>query len=218
MKYELVIFDLDGTLLDTLQDLADSTNHALEYFGLPQRTIDEVRQFVGNGIHKLIERAVPAGSSTELTEQVFEEFKSWYALHCNDSTGAYDGIMKLLHDLRQNHVRLAVVSNKADFGVQTLCNQYFEGMLDAAVGERQGIQKKPAPDSVNEVLRQLGVSRNHAVYVGDSDVDIETAENAGMDCISVTWGFRDETFLKEHRAEILVDHPSDILNIVCGEI
>lgn len=210
MKYKLVIFDLDGTLLDTLEDLADSTNYALRTCGLPERSIDEVRRFVGNGIHKLIERAVPEGTDAAGIEKVFTEFKAYYAVHCNDKTQAYNGILKLLSDLRQNSVRLAVVSNKADFGVQTLCRQYFEGMLDVAVGERDGIRKKPAPDSVNEVLRLLGVDRKDAVYVGDSDVDIETARNAGMDCISVTWGFRSQAFLKEHGAQVLVDTPAEI--------
>ena len=210
MKYKLVIFDLDGTLLDTLEDLADSTNYALRTCGMPERSIDEVCRFVGNGIHKLIERAVPEETDTAEIEKVFSEFKSYYAVHCNDKTKAYDGILKLLYDLRQNSVRLAVVSNKADFGVQTLCRQYFDGLLDIAVGERDGIRRKPAPDSVNEVLRVLGIDRKNAVYVGDSDVDIETARNAGMDCISVTWGFRDADFLKAHGAQVLVNTPEEL--------
>ena len=215
-KYKLAIFDLDGTLLETLEDLHDSTNHALVSQGLPPRTLDEVRRFVGNGIHKLIERAVPAGSSIETVEQVFEEFKKWYAVHCNDKTCAYDGIEDMLHALRKAGVCTAVVSNKADFGVQTLCKTYFSDLLDVAVGQREGIRLKPAPDSVNEVLRLLDIRREDAVYIGDSDVDIDTARNAGMDCISVTWGFRSRKFLLEHGAEILADKPAELKQILCG--
>lgn len=215
-KYKLAIFDLDGTLLETLEDLHDSTNHALVSQGLPPRTLDEVRRFVGNGIHKLIERAVPEGSSNETVEQVFEEFKTWYAVHCNDKTRAYDGIKEMLLALRKAGVRTAVVSNKADFGVQTLCKTYFSGLLDVAVGQREGIRLKPAPDSVNEVLRLLEIRREDAVYIGDSDVDIDTARNAGMDCISVTWGFRRREFLLEHGAVILADKPENLEEIICG--
>ena len=215
-KYKLAIFDLDGTLLETLEDLHDSTNHALVSQGLPPRTLDEVRRFVGNGIHKLIERAVPEGSSSETVEQVFEEFKKWYAVHCNDKTRAYDGIKEMLLALRKAGVRTAVVSNKADFGVQTLCKTYFSGLLDVAVGQREGIRLKPAPDSVNEVLRLLEIRREDAVYIGDSDVDIDTARNAGMDCISVTWGFRRREFLLEHGAVILADKPENLEEIICG--
>lgn len=215
-KYKLAIFDLDGTLLETLEDLHDSTNHALVSQGLPPRTLDEVRRFVGNGIHKLIERAVPEGSSSETVEQVFEEFKTWYAVHCNDKTSAYDGIKEMLLALRKAGVRTAVVSNKADFGVQTLCKTYFSDLLDVAVGQREGIRLKPAPDSVNEVLRLLEIRREDAVYIGDSDVDIDTARNAGMDCISVTWGFRRREFLLEHGAVILADKPENLEEIICG--
>ena len=215
-KYKLAIFDLDGTLLETLEDLHDSTNHALTSLGLPARTLDEVRRFVGNGIHKLIERAVPAGSSRETVEQVFEEFKKWYAVHCNDKTSAYDGVIHMLQALQRQGIKTAVVSNKADFGVQTLCKTYFSGLLDVAVGQREGIRLKPAPDSVNEVLRLLDIRREDAVYIGDSDVDIDTARNAEMDCISVTWGFRSREFLLEHDAEVLVDKPTELEKILCG--
>ena len=142
--YKLAIFDLDGTLLETLEDLHDSTNHALVSQGLPPRTLDEVRRFVGNGIHKLIERAVPEGSSSETVEQVFEEFKTWYAVHCNDKTSAYDGIKEMLLALRKAGVRTAVVSNKADFGVQTLCKTYFSGLLDVKAGAGFGQRGTPS--------------------------------------------------------------------------
>ena len=216
MKYMIAIFDLDGTILNTLEDLADSTNYALKTCGYPERTMDEVRQFVGNGIHKLMERAVPEGTPVEEIDRVHETFTAHYKVHCADKTRPYDGIMELLQNLKKDGCKLAVVSNKADYGVQELCKQYFDGIFDFAVGEREGIRKKPAPDSVNEVLKTLGCSRDRAVYIGDSDVDIQTAANAQMDHIIVEWGFRDVPFLIAKGAKVLVEKPEEILEIVEG--
>ena len=216
MKYKLAIFDLDGTLLDTLDDLYDSLAHTLAAAKLPPRTRDEVRRFVGNGIHKLIERAVPAGSSDELIDNIEREFRAYYKLHCADKTKPYDGIIELLKRLRTAGVLCAVVSNKVDFAVQELAVRYFSGLLDCAVGERAGVRTKPSPDSVNEVLRTLGVNRADTVYIGDSDVDIDTAKNAGMDSISVLWGFRDREFLTEHGAMRFVTTPQEIGDIILG--
>ncbi|RHQ16713.1 HAD family hydrolase [Lachnospiraceae bacterium AM48-27BH] len=216
MKYMIAIFDLDGTILNTLEDLADSTNYALKTCGYPERTMDEVRQFVGNGIRKLMERAVPEGTPVEEIDRVHETFTAHYKVHCADKTRPYDGIMELLQNLKKDGCKLAVVSNKADYGVQELCKQYFDGVFDFAVGEREGIRKKPAPDSVNEVLKTLGCSRDRAVYIGDSDVDIQTAANAQMDHIIVEWGFRDVPFLIAKGAKVLVEKPEEILEIVEG--
>ena len=216
MKYMIAIFDLDGTILNTLEDLADSTNYALKTCGYPERTMDEVRQFVGNGIRKLMERAVPEGTPVEGIDRVHETFTAHYKVHCADKTRPYDGIMELLQNLKKDGCKLAVVSNKADYGVQELCKQYFDGVFDFAVGEREGIRKKPAPDSVNEVLKTLGCSRDRAVYIGDSDVDIQTAANAQMDHIIVEWGFRDVPFLIAKGAKVLVEKPEEILEIVEG--
>lgn len=216
MKYTIAIFDLDGTILNTLEDLADSTNYALKTCGYPERTMDEVRQFVGNGIRKLMERAVPEGTPVEEIDRVHETFTAHYKVHCADKTRPYDGIMELLQNLKKDGCKLAVVSNKADYGVQELCKQYFDGVFDFAVGEREGIRKKPAPDSVNEVLKTLGCSRDRAVYIGDSDVDIQTAANAQMDHIIVEWGFRDVPFLIAKGAKVLVEKPEEILEIVEG--
>ena len=216
MKYMIAIFDLDGTILNTLEDLADSTNYALKTCGYPERTMDEVRQFVGNGIRKLMERAVPEGIPVEEIDRVHETFTAHYKVHCADKTRPYDGIMELLQNLKKDGCKLAVVSNKADYGVQELCKQYFDGVFDFAVGEREGIRKKPAPDSVNEVLKTLGCSRDRAVYIGDSDVDIQTAANAQMDHIIVEWGFRDVPFLIAKGAKVLVEKPEEILEIVEG--
>ena len=211
MKYRLAIFDLDGTILNTLEDLADSTNYALSVHNMPGRTIDEVRRFVGNGIHKLIERAVPQGSTDEQIERVFATFKEYYKEHCAVKTRPYDEIMELLKTLREKGVLTAVVSNKGDFAVQILCKDYFPGLFDFAVGEREGIRRKPAPDSVLAVLEQFHISKEDAVYIGDSEVDIQTAENAGMKEIAVTWGFRSEDFLKENGADCLVHTPEELL-------
>lgn len=216
MKYMIAIFDLDGTILNTLEDLSDSTNYALKTYGYPERTMDEVRQFVGNGIRKLMERAVPEGTPVEEIDRVHETFTAHYKVHCADKTRPYDGIMELLQNLKKDGCKLAVVSNKADYGVQELCKQYFDGVFDFAVGEREGIRKKPAPDSVNEVLKTLGCSRDRAVYIGDSDVDIQTAANAQMDHIIVEWGFRDVQFLISQGAKVLVEKPEEILEIVEG--
>lgn len=207
MKYSSAIFDLDGTILNTLDDLADSTNAALEMNNLPRRTVDEVRLFVGNGIRLLIERAVPAGTEPSLVDRVFEDFKTYYGGHCSVKTGAYKGIPELLTALRKGGCKVAVVSNKADFAVRRLCDEYFPNCFDFAVGERQGVRRKPAPDSVLEALRALGENADGAVYIGDSDVDIETAANAGLPCISVLWGFRDADFLKAHGAVCFAESP-----------
>lgn len=211
LKYRLVIFDLDGTLLDTLEDLYVSVNYALKQAEFPLRTKDEVKSFVGNGARNLITLALPKGVSEETCAEVYEIFAAHYAAHCFDQTGPYDGIFELLTGLHEAGILLAVVSNKDDAAVKPLCDRYFNGLLDVAVGRRDGVRKKPAPDTVNEVLELLQVERSDAVYVGDMDVDIETAKNAELPCISVTWGFRDPNFLHKHGAKIMVCSPDELL-------
>ena len=211
MKYQLAIFDLDGTLLNTLEDLADSTNYIMRSFGYPERTLAEVRSFVGNGIRKLLERSAPNGTSAEEIDRMFEQFKEHYGAHCADKTKPYDGVMELLNELKKQGVKLAVVSNKADYAVKALCEQYFPGLFDEAVGERTGIARKPAPDTVNEVLKNLQMEKSQAVYIGDSEVDVQTARNAELDCIAVDWGFRDASVLKEAGAEWIISTPEAIL-------
>ena len=205
MKYKIVIFDLDGTLLDTLQDLAISTNYALESLGYPKRTTEEIRQFVGNGIEKLIERAAPADLSQDERKRVLDCFKLHYATHCENHTAPYDGIIELLDQLIEKNLPIAVVSNKIDSAVQSLCQKYFGNRFIFTVGEREGIRRKPHPDSVLEVLNKANISPSDAVYVGDSEVDIITAQNAGTDMICVTWGFRDKDFLLDSGAELFAD-------------
>ena len=209
-KYDTVIFDLDGTLLDTLDDLTNSTNFALKKMGYPERSREEVRSFVGNGVKKLIERAVPQNTTEKETEAALACFKKHYAIHSADLTKPYDDIIHLLDKLIEHGFRIAVVSNKLDDAVKALCKQYFGDRVLVAIGERQGIAKKPAPDTVNEALAQVYAHPFDAVYIGDSDVDIQTAENAKMDCISVTWGFRDEAFLTENGAKCFAHQPMDI--------
>lgn len=200
-KYDAVVFDLDGTLLDTLQDLTDSANAAAKRYGLPEHSLEEIRSFVGNGIRRLMLRIVPGGESHPDFEYVLAYFKEYYGAHCMDETEPYPGIMGLLDGLKKEGRRIAIVSNKADFAVKKLRDVYFGDLVDVAIGEREDCRKKPAPDSVWQALKELGVSRERAVYVGDSDVDLRTAENAGIPCIPVSWGFRSREFLIENGAD-----------------
>ena len=217
MKYQLAIFDLDGTILNTLDDLADSLNHVLTQHGFSQYTADEVRMMVGNGILTLIKRALPNGTEQTTVEAVYNDFNAYYKLHSADKTKPYNGITEMLEQLKSKGVKLAVVSNKADYAVQDLCVKYFGGIFDAVAGEKTGVPKKPAPDGVNNILAELGIERKNSVYIGDSDVDLHTAENAEMDCISVNWGFRDENLLRENGAERIVSTTDEIVEIVTNE-
>ncbi|MBP5393662.1 MAG: HAD family hydrolase [Bacteroidaceae bacterium] len=214
MKYKAIIFDLDGTLTDTLEDLFLSVNYALRSCGLPERSLDEVRRFVGNGVRKLMERAVPTNTAPILMEQCFEQFRAHYMIHCQDHTRLYPGVATLLMTLHAKGYRMAVVSNKLQSGVDELARTFFKGVIDVAIGEQQGIPRKPEPDMVEAALRQLGVSKEEAIYVGDSDVDLQTASNAGLPCISVLWGFRNRDFLIAHGATILAEKPQDVLALV----
>lgn len=211
--YQTYIFDLDGTLLDTLGDLHASCNYALRSHGMPERSIDEVRQFVGNGVKKLIERAIPDGLVNPLFQEVYHSFRQHYLLHSLDTTQPYPGIMDMLQALRKQGKNVAVVSNKFYTATQELCRHFFGDLVQVAIGEREGIQKKPSPDTVLEALRQLNVPKDGAVYIGDSDVDIETAQHCDIPCISVLWGFRDKNFLLAHGANIFIQHPKELITI-----
>ena len=212
-KITTVIFDLDGTLLDTLEDLKNATNYALNVCGMPERTLGEIRQFVGNGVRKLMIRAVPQGEENPAFEHAFAVFKEYYGEHCNDATKAYDGIPELLRELKNTGYAMAIVSNKIDSAVQDLNNRYFP-QVDVAIGDRENLKRKPDPDSVFLALKELGRTREEAVYVGDSDVDLATAQNAGLPCISVLWGFRDRDFLVEHGAKIFLAKPIEITGVL----
>lgn len=225
MMYDTYIFDLDGTLLDTLGDLATSVNYALRTHGMPEHSIDDVRRFVGNGVRRLMERAVPDGANNPHFAAAFATFREYYLHHSLDTTRPYEGIPETLATLRERGCRLAVVSNKMRKATEELCRHFFPDTIEVAIGEDEaaGIQKKPAPDTVFAALEaleslgeprdSLGSPREYAVYVGDSDVDVETAHNAGIPCISVLWGFRDKDFLLQHGAKTFISAPQDLLEI-----
>lgn len=210
-EYSTYIFDLDGTLLDTLQDLAASTNYALRSVALPEHSVDDVRRFVGNGVRKLMERAVEGGEQNPRFSEALATFRSHYLEHGLDTTRPYPGVMETLQALSARGKNIAVVSNKFYAATQELCRHFFADTVEVAIGEREDIRRKPAPDTVIEALRLLGADKAGAVYVGDSDVDVATARNAGIPCISVLWGFRDRDFLLEHGATTFVNSPKDIL-------
>lgn len=216
MSYRAVIFDLDGTLLDTLEDLKDAVNYALTQYKKPQRTRDEICQFVGNGIAKLIERAVPEGTTAAERENILATFRTYYSEHCQDKTAPYDGIREVLISLKENNIKMAVVSNKADFAVQELIPFYFGDYISVAKGENEiaGIKKKPNPDMVYAAMEELGCTPDETVYVGDSDVDLATAKNSGLPCIGCGWGFRGRSFLEKNGADMIADSPKEILNFV----
>jgi phosphoglycolate phosphatase len=210
MIYDTYIFDLDGTLLDSLTDLAISCNYALRVNNMPERSLDEVRHFVGNGVKKLMERAIPDGLQNPAFEKTYNDFRQHYLVHNLDNTKPYPGVISLLQRLHSEGKNIAVVSNKFYAATQNLVKHFFGEYVTVAIGERENIRKKPAPDTVIEALRQLNASASGAVYIGDSDVDVMTAHNSGMPCISVLWGFRDKEFLKENGATTFVTAPDEI--------
>ena len=225
MLYDTYIFDLDGTLIDTLGDLTASCNYALRSCGMKEHPIDDIRRFVGNGVRKLMERAVPEGTDNPLFNQAFETFRAHYLEHGLDTTKPYPGIEETLKRLQQKGCRMAVVSNKFYDATLQMVRHFFGNCIEVAVGEceaglpknipegfpKHPLKKKPAPDTVNEALRQLNATTHNAVYVGDSDVDIMTARNSGLPCISVLWGFRDRDFLLAHGAKTLISQPEELL-------
>lgn len=223
MKYKTIIWDLDGTLMDTLQDLMNSVNFALQKHGMPVRTYQEIRSFLGNGVKRLLELSVPDGLKNPLFDEVFADFKSHYMVHCQDQTGLYDGIAETLKELKKRGIRMAVVSNKLQSGVtelfesqvrtvgkeETIC---LKDYIEVAIGERPEMARKPAADMVNKAFEKMGIDKQEAVYIGDSEVDLATARNSGLPCISVLWGFRDQDFLKEQGAEVLVQNPLQLID------
>ncbi len=205
MKYKAVLFDMDGTVLDTLGDLAAAVNHTLREFSMPERSVAEVAAALGNGAAYLIAHTVPDGTPKELTEKVLAAYAPYYDAHCDILTGPYDGIVPLMQKLRGKNVKLAVISNKQDTAVKPLAEKYFPGLLEIAVGESAEVRRKPNPDAVLAALRHIGVPREEAIYVGDTEVDLQTARNAGMECASVDWGFRTREQLIEVGAEHIFD-------------
>ena len=216
-KTDLIIFDLDGTILDTLEDLRNSLNHVLTDHGFPMRTLEETRQMVGNGIRRLIQQAVPSGTEDGTIDQLYREFLPWYQDHCAVKTRPYDGIPELLRALRAQGIRTAVLSNKADPAVHILCEQYFPGCFDATAGEIPGRKRKPAPDGADHLLEKLKAERSSTLLLGDSEVDLATAKNAGLDFLGAAWGFRGYAFLKEQGARRIAERPGDVLALLGKE-
>lgn len=205
-----VIFDLDGTLLNTLEDLKESTNYALLQFGYPERSLEQVRNFVGNGVKKLIERAVP--SECKNIDECLNVFKQHYSRNMYNHTAPYNGILDVLTQLKSDGIKTGVVSNKFDSAVKELCRKYFGDLIDSPAGQSDYISKKPSPKGVFKVMEELGAEKNSTVYIGDSDVDIQTAKNAGLASIGVTWGFRDKKNLEG--ADFIIDSPHDIIKVI----
>lgn len=210
MGYKAVLFDMDGTLLDTLEDLRDSTNHVLRQMGYPERSLEEMRRFVGNGAEMQIRRAVPEGTSEEKIMEVLTAYRAYYQDHCQIKTRVYDGLLDMLSELKAKGIKLAVVSNKPDSAVQKLSREYFGDRMDFAVGPSDGVRCKPYPDMVEAALRALDAEKKDAVFVGDSEVDVQTGLNAGLPVIAVSWGFRPREVVIAAGAEKIADNASEL--------
>ena len=214
MKYTLAIFDMDGTILDTLNDLADATNYALRQFGFPERTLEDIRRAVGNGVYNQIRRSLPPDCPEETVLRVIPVYKEYYTAHMSVKTRPYPGIRGLMRELRARGVRVGVSSNKFDPAVKALCREYFDGLVDFSEGEAPDTPKKPDPTGAQKIMRAAGATRAQTLYCGDSPVDVETARNAGVDGIFVTWGFRTREQLAEAGAERFADTPEALLRMM----
>lgn len=217
MKYRLAIFDMDGTVLNTLTDLTDCVNYALALHGLPQRSEREVRSFTCRGLRRMTELALPEGAEAGLADEVFRDFSRYYAEHCADRTAPYDGITDVLKELRSAGMKIAMVSNKDESAARRLCDKHLCGLLDYAAGAREGVRKKPSPEPIDAALDALGVQRSDSVCVGDSEVDVETAKNAGMDFIAVDWGFRDRKDLLAAGAAVITSDMGELVRLILGD-
>lgn len=212
MKYDAVVFDLDGTLIDTLEDLKDSVNFALDKFGFPSRNLDEIRSFVGNGVKRLVYLSVPEGTDETTSEKCLDIFKEHYKGNSRNKTAPYAGIPEMLEKVKSAGFKTAVVTNKIQDAAIEIIRSFFGDKIDIIIGQIDGVAQKPEPDGVWLALEKLGVSRDKAVYIGDSEVDCMTAHNAGLPCIGVTWGFRSRAVLEENKAEFIVESPEKIMD------
>lgn len=213
-KIDTVIFDMDGTVLNTLEDLTDAVNHVFSQFDLPPRTIDEYRKFFGNGIGYAMRCAAPEGTPDELIDKMIPVFREYYDKHCLDKTKPYDGILELMKSLKAKGYKMAIVSNKIDSAVKELNDRFFSDYVSVAIGEKAKVRRKPAPDTVIAALKELRSERSEAVYIGDSEVDLKTAQNSGLPCIAVLWGFRDRDHLTENGAVLFAEKPADVLSVL----
>lgn len=214
MKFKAIIFDLDGTLLNTLEDLFDSMNHVLDAYGHRNITLEQARSYVGNGIERFLELSLPQGKDNKDFVKCLQLFKAHYSINMENKTKPYDGVIELLKEIKQRNYKTAIVSNKFNAAVKQMCPKYFNGYIDVAIGESEKVRKKPAPDSIYMALEQLGVDKSQACYIGDSDVDANTAGNAGMVFVGVSWGFRDKELLYSLGAVTVIDRPEQLLDII----
>jgi len=209
-----ILFDMDGTVLNTLEDIKDSVNNALSQFGLSPKSDDEIKLAIGNGAYTLIERVVPKTFSKEQIEHVFNLYQPYYEKHSNISTGPYPGILDLLKELKRRGYQIGVVSNKFEHMVQKLNQEIFHGLFDVAIGEVEKIPIKPAPDMIYKALKMLNLKKEEVIYVGDTKTDMQTAFNAQVLSVGVTWGFRDEKELKDHGAKHIIHHPMSLIELL----
>ena len=214
MGYATILFDMDGTVLDTLQDLWASTNAVLRELGHPERSLDDIRSYVGNGARNQIRCALPEGSGDDAIDDALSRYRAHYAAHCRDHTKPYPGVVEALRRLKDAGKKLAVVSNKPDAAVRLLSDEHFGALMDVAIGETPTLRRKPAPDTVDAALAALGAEKTGAVYVGDSEVDVATAQNAGLPLIAVSWGFRSRAALQAAGAATIVDTPEELLALL----
>lgn len=214
MKYDTIIFDLDGTLLNTLEDLCDSLNAVLRKEGYKTRNLEEVRNFVGNGVKKLVERSLPERTHEDEIIRITDLFRIYYKNNMQIKTRPYDGITELLSYLKQHKYKTAIVSNKFDSAVKELAHSYFGELIDVSIGETAEVRKKPAPDSIYRAVDELGSNIRQAILVGDSETDIQTAKNAGIACIGVSWGFRSRQLLKDCEADYIIDTPAELIKLI----
>ena len=214
MKYTTIVFDCDGTLLDTLTDLRNAVNYVLRAHDLPERSVPEVKAALGNGVAHLMRQSVPASISEAEFNTYLDEFKAYYGEHLQDYTAPYPGMLDVLDTLRAKGYKLAIVSNKIQEGITPLNKEYFGDRLLVAIGERPELQRKPAPDMVLQALKELGSTQDESIYIGDSEVDVATAKNSGLLCIGVTWGFRDEQLHKDLGVKYIARKAEDIITII----
>lgn len=226
MKYELIIFDMDGTILNTIEDLTDCANHFCAQYGFKTHTYDEFKFFVGNGIPKMIQRALPKDIAPELYEKILSDYLEYYPKHSAEKTRAYDGIIECIKNLKKAGLTIAVNTNKIESAAIDLCNDYFPNLFDIISGSRKGVPPKPAPDGIFEILEKFGINRKEyinsgkkipACYIGDSDVDLQTGINSGLDFIGVDWGFRGKDFLFQHGAQKVLETAQELSEYILGK-
>ncbi len=217
MKYKAVLFDMDGTVVDTIDDLRDSVDHSLKHFGMPGISKEDTLRFIGNGARRLIEQAVPEGTEEDLLEEVLKYYVNYYQAHCMVKTAPFEGVIEMMTRLKKAGIRQVIVSNKPDVAANEIAERFFGGLAEFVMGEKEGLRRKPWPDMVDAAVGRLGLSKDECLYVGDSEVDIATAKNAGVQCIPVLWGFRDRKTLEEAGAPVIAETPAELGDMIIGD-